>query len=69
LTTLLNHLEVNTFGEMIDNVRKGRSELLGDCNDTSDRPVGDPNDWDAIAWSEGSGPVDATHRGDLEIYD
>ncbi len=65
----LSRLEVDAFAAMIDEVSREYPNFqviattLRTVNSASD------NDWGAIAWSPGTGLVQATHRPHLEILD
>jgi 2-dehydro-3-deoxygluconokinase len=64
-----DHLEVGAFAAMIDDVQKVYPNLAVIATTLRTVRSATRNDWGAVAWSEHSGLVEATHRPDLEIYD
>ena len=65
----LDQLEVDAFAAMIDDVRKVYPNFAVIATTLRAVRSATLNDWGAVAWSEDSGLVHATHRPALEIYD
>jgi len=64
-----DHLEVNAFATMIDDARKVYPNFAVIATTLRAVRSATLNDWGAVARSEDSGLVEATHRPALEIYD
>ncbi len=65
----LHELEAAQFRHMIDDVVKEFDNLQVIATTLRTVRTATHNDWGAIAWSEPTGFVEATHRPDLEILD
>ncbi|MFE9957314.1 sugar kinase [Micromonospora sp. NPDC005299] len=65
----LSHLEVANFERMIQAVTKEYDNFAVVATTLRTVRSATVNDWGAIAWSAGSGFVEATHRAGLEILD
>ncbi len=64
-----DHLEVDAFAAMIEDVRKVYPNLAVVAATLRTVRSASRNDWGAVAWSEESGLVTAVHRPALEIFD
>jgi len=65
----LDNLDVEAFGRMIDTVRATFPNFAVIATTLRSVHSASVNDWGAIAWSQGTGLVQATHRPGLEIFD
>jgi 2-dehydro-3-deoxygluconokinase len=65
----LESLEVSNFKAMIEQVRAEYPNFAVIATTLRTVRSATVNDWGAIAWSEKSGFVEATHRPGLEIFD
>ncbi len=65
----LDTLEVDAFEEMIATVREQFPNFAVIATTLRAVHSASVNDWGAIAWSQGTGLVQATHRPGLEIFD
>ena len=65
----LDNLEVDAFERMITQVRQTFPNFSVIATTLRSVRSATVNDWGAIAWSEASGLVQATHRPGLEIFD
>jgi 2-dehydro-3-deoxygluconokinase len=65
----LSNLEVDKFGAMIDRVAKEYPNFAVIATTLRAVRSASSNDWGALAWSPGSGLVQATQRDRLEILD
>jgi 2-dehydro-3-deoxygluconokinase len=65
----LDNLEVDAFGRMIEQVRGTFPNFRIIATTLRSVRSATVNDWGAIAWSESTGLVQATHRPGLEIFD
>jgi 2-dehydro-3-deoxygluconokinase len=65
----LAHLEVDGFAAMIERVADAYPNFQVIATTLRTVRSATVNDWGAIAWSRGSGVVQATHRPGLEILD
>lgn len=65
----LDNLETSAYQAMIEKVRAGYPTMAVIATTLRTVRSATVNDWGAIAWSEETGLVEATHRPALEIFD